>query len=310
LGRCGEQPIAGNLRDTYFAHKTRMAWLCLCVDAHLPENQLSTCNLVIKPNIGIITNMPRKSSSVSSRTSPTKAGAAAKPVAAIQPLSFPEALARAPVPVGRREQILHAAVDVLNADGFGALTQTRVAERAGIRQSHLTYYFPARNDLLRETAVYGCEALLGALESGIETGELNVENFREVLAVDVHDRRFARLMCALIVASDEDAGIKPWLATFEAANVEKMKSSFHKLGLPVTLDEVAFFHATYVGSVMLDLGESTDDSLERAQRKVTFAFDTIANAARARNRNGATSKAAQGKKRHTPQKERKNEAKT
>jgi AcrR family transcriptional regulator len=198
------------------------------------------------------------------------------------PLSLPEALSLVPTPIGRREQILHAAVEVLNADGFGGLTQTRVAERAGMRQSHLTYYFPARNDLLRETAVYGCEAMLGALELGIDSGQLNLENFREVLGVDIHDRRIARLMCALIVASDEDAEIKPWLANFEAANMEHLKNSFHKLGLPVTFDEVAFFHATYVGSVMLDLGESTNDSLERAQRKVTMAFDVIANAARDR----------------------------
>lgn len=231
------------------------------------------------------------SSAVLPRTAAPKTSATPKANGAVQPLSLPEALARAPVPTGRREQILHAAVDILNSDGFGALTQTRVAARAGMRQSHLTYYFPARNDLLRETAVYGCEALLGALESGIETGELNVENFREALAVDVHDRRFARLMCALIVASDEDASIKPWLANFEAANIENLKSSFHKLGLPVTLDEVAFFHATYVGSVMLDLGESTRDSLKSAQRKVTFAFDTIANAARTRARTRPKTKA-------------------
>jgi AcrR family transcriptional regulator len=201
---------------------------------------------------------------------------------ATHPLSLPEALSLVPAPVGRREQILHAAIEILNADGFGGLTQTRVAEQAGMRQSHLTYYFPARNDLLRETAVYGCRAMLGALELGIDSGQLNLENFRDVLAVDIHDRRFARLMCALIVASDEDAEIKPWLASFEAANMEQLKNSFHKLGLPVTLDEVAFFHATYVGSVILDLGESTDDSLERAQRKVTMAFDVIANTARER----------------------------
>ena len=114
------------------------------------------------------------------------------------PLSLPAALSLTPTPVGRRDQILHAAVEILNADGFGGLTQTRVAERAGMRQSHLTYYFPARNDLLRETAAYGCEAMLGALALGIDSGELNIENFREVLAVDIHDRRFARLMCALI----------------------------------------------------------------------------------------------------------------
>jgi AcrR family transcriptional regulator len=219
--------------------------------------------------------MQKKPSLVSKRATATKPSAA-------HPLSLPEALSLAPAPTGRREQILHAAVEILNAEGFGGLTQTRVAERAGMRQSHLTYYFPARNDLLRETAVYGCGAMLGALELGIDSGELNLHNFREVLAVDIHDRRFARLMCALIVASDEDAEIKPWLANFEAANMEHLKSSFHKLGLPVTIDEVAFFHATYVGSVMLDLGESTDESLASAQRKVKMAFDVIADAARVR----------------------------
>lgn len=235
--------------------------------------------------------MPTKLSAKSSPKSSSKPKLAntAKPS-----LSLPDILAlRAAThkPAGARERILFAAVEILNAEGFGGLTQTRVAERAGIRQSHLTYYFPARNDLLRETAVFGCEAMLGAMELGIESGELNIENFREVMAVDVHDRRFARLMCALIVASDEDADIKPWLANFEAANMKQIKSSFHKLGLPVTLDEVAFFHATFVGSVMLDLGESTEDSLARAQRKVDMAFDLIANAACARAEISATQKA-------------------
>ena len=228
------------------------------------------------------TKLPSKlsaKSSPKSKTKPTLAGAA-KPSWSLPDIFA--ARAETQKPTGARERILFAAVEILNAEGFGGLTQTRVAERAGIRQSHLTYYFPARNDLLRETAVYGCEAMLGALELGIESGELNIENFREVMAVDIHDRRFARLMCALIVASDEDGEIKPWLANFEAANREKIRSSFHKLALPVTLDEVAFFHATYVGSVMLDLGESTDESLERARRQVTMAFDVIANAARER----------------------------
>jgi AcrR family transcriptional regulator len=221
--------------------------------------------------------------------------AQAKQLAAAPQMSFPEALARAPKPAGRREQILHAAVEVLNSEGFGALTQTHVAERAGVRQSHLTYYFPARNDLLRETAAYGCDAMLGALAIGIESGELNYENFREVMNVDIHDRRFARLMSALIVASDEDAQIKPWLANFEAANLEHLKRSFHKLGLPVTLDEVAFFHATYVGAVMLDLGESTDESLASAQRKVTMALDAIANSAKLRSKMKATTATKAGK---------------
>jgi AcrR family transcriptional regulator len=196
--------------------------------------------------------------------------------------SFPEALAIIPAPTAIREKILYAALEVLNAEGFGALTQTRVAQVAGVRQSHITYYFPARNDLLRETAVYGCNVMLGGLSIAIDTGELNLANFREVMTTDIHDRRFARLMCALIVASDEDEQIKPWLASFEAANLERLQQNFQKLGLPVSLDEVAFFHATYVGSTIIDLGESTEDSLLRGQRKVTMAFDVIASAAAAR----------------------------
>jgi AcrR family transcriptional regulator len=234
------------------------------------------------------------------RKLPAKPQSKREPAVSAKPsLSLPDILAlraKTHKPAGARERILFAAVEILNAEGFGGLTQTHVAERAGIRQSHLTYYFPARNDLLRETAVFGCEAMLGAMELGIESGELNLENFREVMAVDVHDRRFARLMCALIVASDEDAEIKPWLANFESANMKQIKSSFHKLGLPVTLDEVAFFHATFVGSVMLDLGESTDDSLARAQRKVNMAFDLIENAARARAGISLPPKAKNGRK--------------
>ena len=197
-------------------------------------------------------------------------------------LSFPDALARAPLPATTREKILFAAMAVLNDEGFGALTQTRVAKAAGVRQSHVTYYFPARNDLLRETAVYGCNTMLAALSAGIETGELNLANFRQVMTADIHDRRFARLMCALLVASDVDERIKPWLASFEAANLKRLQQNFQKLGLSATLDEVGSFHATLVGASLIDLGESTAASLLRAQRKVTIAFDALVSAAQLR----------------------------
>ncbi len=191
------------------------------------------------------------------------------------PLSLPNVIAAQPAPTTARERILFAAVELLNDEGFAALTQSRVAEQAGVRQSHITYYFPTRNDLLRETAMFGCNALLEALDAGIAAGTLSIDNFRDMLTADIHDRRFARLMCALTVASDEDAGIKPWLASFEDANRERLFNSFRNLGLNVTMDDTELFHAAYVGSLMLDLGETTDASLARAQRVGRQAFDTI-----------------------------------
>jgi AcrR family transcriptional regulator len=192
------------------------------------------------------------------------------------PFTFPDAVAAAPAPASTRERILHAAFMVLNDEGFGALTQTRVAERAGVRQSHLTYYFPTRIALLRETAVFGCNAMLEMMASAIDSGALTLANFRQFLVADVSDRRFARLMCALIVASDEDQSIKPWLASFEDVNRQRLQESFRRLGLDVTRSDIELFHAAYVGAVILDLGEANEQSLARSQRIVQTAFDLIA----------------------------------
>ncbi len=192
------------------------------------------------------------------------------------PVTFQDAVAATPMPTTARERILRAAVLLLNEEGFSALTQTRVAEHAGVRQSHVTYYFPARNDLLRETAVYGCNAMLSVMATGIETGVLTLANFRDFLISDVSDRRFARLMTALIVASDEDQSIKPWLANFEQANRDSLQHSFRRLGLEIMAEDIELFHAAYVGAVILDLGESSEESLARSQRIVQAAFDRIA----------------------------------
>ena len=203
---------------------------------------------------------------------------AKSPAPSAVPISFPDMLATRPKPTSAssaRERILFAAVEILNADGFGALTQTRVAERAGLRQSHVTYYFPTRNDLLRETAAFGCNTMVDVMAGAIDSGMLTIETLREFIAPDIHDRRFARLMCALTVASDEDESIKPWLKTFEDANQERFILSFQKLGLAINESDIELFHATLVGSLMLDLGESSDESLARARRVAFRAFDAL-----------------------------------
>lgn len=47
-----------------------------------------------------------------------------------------------------RRRILDAAQTIIDTEGLPALTQPKVAKAAGVRQSHLTYYFPRRTDLL------------------------------------------------------------------------------------------------------------------------------------------------------------------
>lgn len=47
-----------------------------------------------------------------------------------------------------RRHILDTALDLVEADGILALTQPKVAKAAGLRQSHITYYFPRKADLV------------------------------------------------------------------------------------------------------------------------------------------------------------------
>jgi AcrR family transcriptional regulator len=47
-----------------------------------------------------------------------------------------------------KQRILDAALDIVEDQGVRALTQPKIAKAAGLRQSHITYYFPRKADLL------------------------------------------------------------------------------------------------------------------------------------------------------------------
>ena len=65
--------------------------------------------------------------------------------------------------LGVHERILDAAIESLAASGISGLTQIQVAKRAGVRQSHLTYYFPTRDDLLEAVTERAVEGMAGGL---------------------------------------------------------------------------------------------------------------------------------------------------
>jgi AcrR family transcriptional regulator len=77
------------------------------------------------------------------------------------------------------DRILDAAIQILRQRGVRRLTQVQVSRLAGVRQSHLTYYFPKREDLL--------EAVTSRIVGGI------AERVREVAARAGEDGRAAML---------------------------------------------------------------------------------------------------------------------
>jgi AcrR family transcriptional regulator len=174
-----------------------------------------------------------------------------------------------------RERILTAAVELLHTEGFSVLTQQAVAAKAGVRQSHVTYYFPSRNDLLRDTAQFGCASMLAPIEGAVASGLLTRENLREALLPDVSDRAFIRLMIGLTTASDEDHSIRAWLSEFDEGVLRRIQAAFAAVDVHFPDEMLHVLHALFVGSVNLDMAQQTAASLAGARRNVQFFIDYL-----------------------------------
>lgn len=186
-----------------------------------------------------------------------------------------------------RERIVASALAMVNERGIAALTQTRVAKRAGVRQSHLTYYFPTRHDLLKQTVVSGAQALLALLKSPAEAGGKSLVHFRKALEAELTDRRVARMMAGLLVASEEERSLKPWLEQFELDMLSGLRLALANRGVRPTRADLEIYLATIVGAVYLDLSASSDSSHKRTRAILRRAFDQLIQASRCLDKPGA-----------------------
>ena len=108
-----------------------------------------------------------------------------------------------------RNRIVEAALGLL-AEG-GDLTQPRVAKAAGVRQSHLTYYFPTVTDLLQAVARHSFDKLAAEFGSGAARSS---PSLADGIAKASRDKRRVRMMLGLVNAADRDASLKPRMRAF------------------------------------------------------------------------------------------------
>lgn len=113
-----------------------------------------------------------------------------------------------------RDRIPEAALGLLAESGAHELTQPKVSKAAGVRQSHLTYYFPTRADLLQEAARYSVEKLVGQLAAAPDHSPSRVA---EAIAAGAADKRRVRVILGLVMAADRDPAIKKRMRKFADA---------------------------------------------------------------------------------------------
>ena len=111
---------------------------------------------------------------------------------------------------GIRELILAAAMEALREDGVHGLSQVHIARRAKVRQSHLTYYFPKRHDLIEAMATRFVDGIAHGVDPAAATGSADdaLRSLLRHLAAVVVDRGHMRMFTAMIVEADGDPKVR------------------------------------------------------------------------------------------------------
>lgn len=177
-----------------------------------------------------------------------------------------------------RERLLAAAMQLVKDEGLPGLSQARVAASAGLRQSHLTYYFPTRKDLLQAIAQTIHAGMLEALQittaaHGEKTPSLS--KLRAMFIERIREPITARMMLTLILAADEDPSLRCWLVQCEREMLDGVRATFAKLGLHPTSHAIALFHASLIGAAILNTKHNTGASAEHAEHLARLAFDQL-----------------------------------
>src|SRR5262245_58615458 len=156
-----------------------------------------------------------------------------------------------------RTRILEAALGLLAKGGAQELTQPRICKAAGVRQSHLTYYFPTIHLLLQGVARYTLEAMVGEMRKGDPS-----KAPATLLDAAIHtsaDKRRMRMVLALVTMTDREAKLKPRMREFIAELRQGLAAMLRSGGLEGTPDQVAFLHCVVVGQGMLQLLRDNDE---------------------------------------------------
>jgi AcrR family transcriptional regulator len=171
----------------------------------------------------------------------------------------------------RREKILEAGFALLREQGLAGLTQPRVAAKTGLRQSHLTYYYPTRADLVAAVARVAMEAQLGAVRAlfnGISSAEQGADR---IAAVTVRHEN-SRVLAALNQAADQEPAVRGVFNELLGGFVAEIGTLLEKLKLRPDEARIDLLHALFVGLSVIDLATARRNGKARAKAALNLAF--------------------------------------
>ncbi len=181
-----------------------------------------------------------------------------------------------------RERLLAAALELVRTQGMAGLRQERVAAAAGLRQSHLTYYFPTRKDLIKAIVQQIRDEVIATMHAAVPAeggGAESLRQVREFFAACASQPLMARLILALMNAADEDPSLRAWLNAFDEDMLQQTHAIFNRLGLEPAEEDVALFFATMVGLSTKSAQFGSEEAYTCAGNLARHAVDRLVQAA-------------------------------
>lgn len=174
-----------------------------------------------------------------------------------------------------KQKILNAALNVLMENGFPALTQTRVAEVAGVSQGNLTYHFPTRTDLLK-AVVEESKLRMSAIRSAeLEAGTISWASLEDFMMSLPLSKTMPHLMLALTVAKDEDPTLSEWFAQADLGTRQNFRRLLAKFGYQTDEATLHFMRATMMGAALMHMQQNSEVSERVARDVMKMACDYL-----------------------------------
>ena len=157
----------------------------------------------------------------------------------------------------RRTDIVETALGLVQEEGLAGLTQPRVAKRLAMRQSHVTYYFPTREDLLAavtELAVHRRVSALDTLRSP-RTLSRKIAALAEVLI----DPEQTRVLLALAQIADATPTLRSHFRALSAGIAPAATSLLRAAGAAPTPVAIGLLQTTSTGLAVVALATGQTD---------------------------------------------------
>ncbi|HFN5283897.1 TPA: TetR/AcrR family transcriptional regulator [Pseudomonas aeruginosa] len=170
----------------------------------------------------------------------------------------------------RRTALIDAGIDILRQEGLAGFTQAKIAARVGLRQGHLTYYFPTRTDLLVAVASAAIELQMEAISRMIDRIS-SVDQVADLVAAMASNHASTRVLVALNQAADNEPELQGLFNKLADGFVSRITDLLTKLGLDVSEDCADLVHALFVGLAVIDLATSR----QRSEERIAGVFSTV-----------------------------------